>query len=52
MQKHWFERVLKDEEVWDHYSFMFDECDFKIYEGMKVFYFKRELYEEAEASAK
>ncbi len=52
MQKHWFERVLKDEEVWDHYSFMFNKCDFKIYEGMKVFYFKRELYEEAEASAK
>jgi len=52
MQKHWFERVLKDEEVWDRYSFMFDECDFKIYEGMKVSYSKRELYEEAEASAK
>ena len=52
MQEHWFEGVLKDEEVWDRYSFMFDECDFKIYEGMKVSYSKRELYEEAEASAK
>jgi len=52
MQKHWFERVLKDEKVWDHYSFMFDECDFKIYKDMKVFYFKRELYEKAEALTK
>jgi len=31
---------------------MFDKCGFKIYKGMKVFYFKRELYEKAEASAK
>ncbi len=31
---------------------MFDKCDFKIYENMKVFYFKKELYEKAEASTK
>jgi len=31
---------------------MFDECDFKIYKDMKVFYFKRELYEKAEALTK
>jgi len=52
MQKHWFERVLKDEKVWNRYSFMFNECGFEIYKGMKVFYFKRELYEKAEALTK
>jgi len=31
---------------------MFDKCGFEIYEGMKVFYFKRKLYEKAEASTK
>jgi len=31
---------------------MFNKCDFEIYEDMKVFYFKRELYEKAEALTK
>ena len=31
---------------------MFNKCDFKIYKDMKVFYFKKKLYEKAEASAK
>jgi len=31
---------------------MFNKCGFKIYKNMKVFYFKRKLYEKAEASAK
>ena len=31
---------------------MFDKCDFEIYENIKVFYFKRELYEKTEALTK
>ena len=31
---------------------MFDKCDFEIYENIKVFYFKRKLYEKTEALTK
>jgi len=31
---------------------MFNKCDFKIYKNMKVFYFKRKLYEKTEALTK
>ena len=51
-QEQLFEGVLKDEEVWEQYAFMFEDCGFEIYEGIGVTYSTKELGEEIGAPAK
>ena len=51
-QEHLFGGVLEDEEVWDDYAFMFEDCGFEIYEGMEVTYSTKELGEEIGAPAR
>ena len=51
-QEHLFGEVLADEEVWNRFVFMFEDCGFEIYEGMGVTYSSKELQEEIGAPAK
>ncbi len=51
-QQHLFGGILEDEEDWDRYAFMFEDCGFEIYEGMGVEYSTKQLYKEIGAPAK
>ena len=51
-QEHLFGGVLKEEKVWVDYAFMFKDCGFGIYEGMRVTYSAKELEEEIGAPAR
>ncbi|MCJ1301534.1 hypothetical protein MMC08_004335 [Hypocenomyce scalaris] len=51
-QEHLFGEILADEEIWNCFVFMFEDCSFEIYEGMGVTYSSKELQEEIEAPAK
>ena len=51
-QEHLFGGVLENEEVWDEYTFMFEDCGLEIYKGMEVTYSTKELGEEIGAPAR
>ena len=51
-QEHTFGGVLEEEEVWDRFAFMFEDCSFEIHEGMGITYSMKELGEEIGAPAK
>ena len=45
-------REVLTENIWDHYAFMFEDCNFEIYEEMTTIYSTKKIYKKIDALSK